>query len=768
MTRYGYDALGQLIEVIENYQDGAPPAAQTNVRTQYGYDAIGSRTVITDARGGVTAFAYDELSRLTLTLDPLEQSTHYGYDALGRRTVITDANGEITTFTYDPLGRPLRINYTADGTSVAFAYDLAGRRTAMTDTLGLTRDSYDPLSWLAQVIQPGGETITYTYDLAGNRSGLDVGGGRAVAYSYDAANRLLGVEDWASQVYTYTYDAWGRLAGVAYPNGVTAEQRYDAAGRLVGASQRAPDSSLQADYALLLDGVGNRTLVTETLRTPGITGTLVTTNIGYSYDDLGRLTGADYSVGDDYAYSYDASGNRLSQVRGQETITYTYDLANRLTSVNGQTYTWDAAGNLLDDGDKSYSYDQAKRLVGVSGNGLAWSAGYNGDGARLRQSANGVVVSYTLDLAAPLATVLGEQRAGGSRRYLYGQGDSPLAADESAAWTYLSGRDPLHSVRQETAAQGQLLGERRFDPYGVPVVGDGGTPFGYTGEAWDAETGVLYLRARYLQPQTGRFVSKDVWPGNDRIPLSRNAWVYGFDDPISNTDPSGKRPLEESDSQEGNDQAVIGYIVDRIREDSQSKEIGEIRELNSTQHYANACTAYQGMRWWERLFASHLLRAAQDADSMAQNLALEKFGCLVADASLRPIGCGTWDYKVEIGGKYQNSQRISFASLGIDEAETFYYDIWANVHFGYLGMVGGFSEGTLLIGAAIENAGSALFRGRVPIPRDDASDTVANRIGIEMYKAGILSPDALLQQVYLYKGQLNKARFVNGVFQVYQ
>ncbi len=47
-------------------------------------------------------------------------------------------------------------------------------------------------------------------------------------------------------------------------------------------------------------------------------------------------------------------------------VTSTYDAANRLTSVNGQAYTWDNSGNLLDDGSKTYTYDQANRLVGIS------------------------------------------------------------------------------------------------------------------------------------------------------------------------------------------------------------------------------------------------------------------------------------------------------------------------------------------------------------------------------------------------------------------
>gem|GEM_PF-3757004 len=53
-------------------------------------------------------------------------------------------------------------------------------------------------------------------------------------------------------------------------------------------------------------------------------------------------------------------------------------------------------------------------------------------------------------LAAPLVTALTERTGATTKQYLYGIGDSPLASYDGATWTYLSGRDGLNSVRQET------------------------------------------------------------------------------------------------------------------------------------------------------------------------------------------------------------------------------------------------------------------------------------------------------------------------------
>ncbi len=148
--------------------------------------------------------------------------------------------------------------------------------------------------------------------------------------------------------------------------------------------------------------------------------------------------------------------------------------------------------------------------------------------------------TYTLDLAAPLVTALTERTGATTKQYLYGQGDSPMAV-YTGTWKYLSGRDGLNSVRQETDAAGNVLTTRSFDPYGVPLDGNGGAPFGYTGEQTDA-TGLVFLRARYMQPGLGRFLSRDPWSGDELRPGSMNGWIYVVCNPINSVDPTGRRP----------------------------------------------------------------------------------------------------------------------------------------------------------------------------------------------------------------------------------
>jgi RHS repeat-associated protein len=252
--------------------------------------------------------------------------------------------------------------------------------------------------------------------------------------------------------------------------------------------------------------------------------------IDYVYDPLYRLNEADYSTGDYYHYTYDAVGNRLTETTQLAVNSYQYDVANRMTDVNGVPYTWDNNGNLLNDGVNTYAYDAANRLTAISGQQSA-VYGYNGLGDRLSQ--NGV--DYTLDLNAGLTQVLSD----GTNTYLYGVDRITQVNTTTLVTDYFLG-DALGSVRQLTDATGEITLAKSYQPYGemLASVGNGASPFAFTGEQQDV-SGLTYLRARYYSSGDGRFTSKDTWMGDYNSPLSLNRWLYAYAQPINNTDPSG-------------------------------------------------------------------------------------------------------------------------------------------------------------------------------------------------------------------------------------
>jgi len=212
--------------------------------------------------------------------------------------------------------------------------------------------------------------------------------------------------------------------------------------------------------------------------------------IDYAYDDLYRLTTADYSSGEFFHYSYDAFGNRLGQQTHSGGSTYAYDAASRLVDVDGQAYSWDANGQLLDDGRRSYAYDHAGRLVSVRDSDVLYDFTYDGLGDRYQESMDGKTTTFSLGLLAQNPVVLSD----GSQSQLYGLGR--IGGQGEGGWTY-GLPDAPGTTRQQVDVAGELLLTRSYDPFGTLLAeeGEAGVPFGFAGEQTVA--GLIFLRARF-------------------------------------------------------------------------------------------------------------------------------------------------------------------------------------------------------------------------------------------------------------------------------
>ncbi len=166
--------------------------------------------------------------------------------------------------------------------------------------------------------------------------------------------------------------------------------------------------------------------------------------------------------------------------------------------------------------------------------------GYNGDGTRTSKTIGGDTTQYVLDLAATLPVVISDTDA----VYLYGLDiiaqQEVLRRSSGQAPRLYYVHDGLGSARQLLDTTGDIETNYAYDPFGVPVVGgDVSNPYRFTGEAWDAEVGLLYLRARYYQPEVGRFISKDPWPGDPSRPGTLNGYPYVLNSPVNYSDPTG-------------------------------------------------------------------------------------------------------------------------------------------------------------------------------------------------------------------------------------
>ncbi|MGH3656208.1 MAG: RHS repeat-associated core domain-containing protein, partial [Micromonosporaceae bacterium] len=164
---------------------------------------------------------------------------------------------------------------------------------------------------------------------------------------------------------------------------------------------------------------------------------------------------------------------------------------------------------------------------------------YNGDGLRMSRSTAGATTSFTWDLAQGLPLPLSEGTAGSVTRYIYGPGNLPLAEVSPSGRILYHHHDQLGSTRALTDAVGSVVATATYDAYGslASSTGLARTSFGFAGEYTDAETGFVYLRARYYDPGTGQFLTRD--------PLSEitgEPYAYASNDPVNVTDPTGMCP----------------------------------------------------------------------------------------------------------------------------------------------------------------------------------------------------------------------------------
>ena len=86
-----------------------------------------------------------------------------------------------------------------------------------------------------------------------------------------------------------------------------------------------------------------------------------------------------------------------------------------------------------------------------------------------------------------------------------------------------------------------------YDAFGNLLNSTGTTPnnYLYRGEQYDSDLGLYYLRARYYNPQTGRFLSRDPENGNPTDPATLHKYLYAGGDPTNRVDPSGRDDEDE-------------------------------------------------------------------------------------------------------------------------------------------------------------------------------------------------------------------------------
>jgi len=546
---YGYDGLGRRIAITN----------QANVITLLGFDALGRMTAVTNDFGGphqsVTRYVYDEVGNLTEQVDALNRTNFFEYDDLGRRVKQTTPGSRTSLLGYDAVGNVIReTNFnnvvitnqydalnrltnkaSAGGYRVALAYSPTSQRTNMVDASGTNSYTYDNRDRLMTKITPEG-TLNYTYDGFGNVQTVQssTSGGTSLTYNYDVLNRLTNVVDRFTNSTTYDFDAVGNLRTVALPNKITNVYSFDALNRLTNLTATSAGVTV-ASFAYKLAPVGNRTNLTETYN--GVNRTNA-----WNYDTLYRLLGETITASSgptgQITNNYDNVGNRLtrtSTVSGITNQSFTFNTNDQLT-----VDIYDNNGNTRTNGANVFLYDAENQLTNATVNGTNIVIVYDGDGNRVRTVVGTTTNFYLIDdLNLTGYAQVVEEKTGTAlvRAYTYGL----TRVSQRDALTSFYGYDGNGNVRYLTATNGAISDTYTYDAFGNVITSTGTATnfYRYAGEQFDPTLGLYYLRARYMNPGSGRFLTRDSFEGNQEDPKSLHRYTYAEGDPVDNLDPSG-------------------------------------------------------------------------------------------------------------------------------------------------------------------------------------------------------------------------------------
>ena len=524
-TTYSYDSMDRLVGVTD-----ALGSSWT-----YEYDSMGNITSVTDAEGYTTTYTYDLNGQVTSVTNAAGNTATTSYDQYGRVISTTDFAGVETTYTYDSMDRVATT--TVNGEVTTYSYSSVGNLVSVEDPTGTIFYTYNIDGYLSSVTNASGEVISYTYDEAGQIASMAIDG-QTISYGYDNMGRLVTVTD-SEGTTSYTYDAVGNRASTEYPNGVTTTYGYNENNVLISEVSTDSTGTVLASYEYTIGANNERLTCTELNRT-----------VEYEYDELERLVSETVTTGDTVSvttYTYDANSNRVSMDKDGAVTTYEYNELNQLVRAGEIEYTWDNAGNLVSQTTTSgvivaiYTYDSYNRMVSasVNTNNVTLEQEYTYDylGNRTSKTTDGVTTYYVTDLSSGYSQVL--KATTGSDVIYYTRGFELISRNEGTEASYYL-YDGGMSVRGITDETGALTDTYVFDAFGNEVARTGTTDnsYGYRGEEQD-ETGLYYLRARYMDPSTGTFTTMDTYQGRLSDPMSLHKYMYANSNPVKYCDPSG-------------------------------------------------------------------------------------------------------------------------------------------------------------------------------------------------------------------------------------
>ena len=489
---------------------------------------------VTDHKEHVTTIDYNERYMMVRRTDPLGRQYEYTYDGEGFPLTKTDPLGRVTEFTYDDAGNLVR-NKLGDGTIISRYHNKNGRLVKIwepTNQMEITYDIVGRITGIAHRFSDGSDDhiIEYEYDSLNRLTRMNESNGTDIAYIYDDRGLLTSLNAGGGNVFTFANDSARKCVEQGFPNGVTGTFSYDGVGRIIGIDFDLSTGPFPLSYEY--DATGRVITMTDAAG-----------NHDYRYDDIGQVISATHpnpATNPNETYVYDAMGNRTSS---HLSSTYILDDADQLTEDDDYAYGYDDNGNCIQKGAKeggvttSYTYDARDRITKVDfGQGNTVSFEYDvRDRLISRANSNGDIRRYRYN-GHNLVAELNESGSV-TAHFVHSLGvDHPLMISREGQ-DYFFHQDRLGSTIALSDSSGGMVNTYTYDVFGriMDKTEAVENPFTYTGRRFDEDLGMYYYRARWYDPFSGRFLSRDPLGSSRHL----NLYSYVFNNPLNFIDPLG-------------------------------------------------------------------------------------------------------------------------------------------------------------------------------------------------------------------------------------
>lgn len=585
-TYYTYNNSGLLSGISKDVQN---LSSGNKISKTYTYDA-GDRLKSITHNGFNYTMDYTPFGELSLVKVGNQTLAQYTYNNTTTDRIlknITFGNGQTMNYNYSAEDHGKRIQKVSDiNSTYFFNYDSSGILKRVKDNENNLTTTYAVDSkgdTVATTIRQDGSQY-YTYSLKTSDKDETIlfdkvslyGSDRNIHYVVDKDGRNNGVwwdnirQNYRSAKEIYYDDLGRRTSEILYKGYLSGDELCDRNTTLLNVmysyrdlpeyktSNRITSMTIQGagsynkQFSYGYDGNGNITQAGD---------------VTYSYDQANQLDRVNDPENGTKTYVYDAGGN-IASVREYDyttgslqaktpktTITYGYDSVwkDKLISYNGNSISYDAIGNPLHYyNGMTFTWKNGQQLSSIHQSSKTTVYKYDQQGRRLSKKSSDSSTDVEYTYADHLLTTLKDNRSGKFYIFYYDSDGRAISCAEYAGGGTYNYYYYVHNLHGDVIAildsDGKVKVEYQYDAWGKILnrSHDGSeagyylsvnNPFRFRGYQYDEDTGLYYLKSRYYDPTTGRFLNADSQFNNGLTKL--NLFAYADNNPVNAIDSQG-------------------------------------------------------------------------------------------------------------------------------------------------------------------------------------------------------------------------------------